>query len=265
LLVQEARALGLTELMHTQLLDRLSTQLAPEAPVDVPEGELRRILERHVTPAWFDLQLDKAALDLERWLNSTTDSRPTIVLDLSPVKRSLADDPEISALIEDQCSGPGCPEPDLVMRDLLQEVPDEVDLGTLMEESETAQEMLVDLRAGLQGIDRVVTWIPFALLLALTLLTLLARAGRRLRWLGVGMLAIALPALLITTLAPAWGSPLLAGGLPADAPIDRSTVTGALDWAVEPARTLALRMTAIGTGVLVAASIYRRYRTRLGR
>lgn len=247
---------GLTGAARRALVDQLSAALAEHEDSPIDAGQLRPVIERSLSQDWFDEQLTLLADELDRWLGTSSDEPPDLVIDLTSVKGSLAADDQTLSLVTGamDCDSPRCPSPESALVILLSEVPDEVALLTIGAESDTdlGQEIL-EARDRFQTIDRLIAMVPLLLAGALAGLVLLARRGSRIRWLGVTLVAIAVPVLAVATLLPGWASQWVSGFLPGEISLNRASLEAVFSWANRPAGSVALLMLLAGITALVAS------------
>lgn len=266
-LADEAIASGLTKGVRGALVDQLTTELVELEDSPLHAGELRPVIERNLSQGWFDEQLTRLAAELDRWLGTSRDELPNLVIDLTPVKESLAADAGALSLIAPAmgCTVPRCPSAAPALGDMLDRVPDEVAILTIGTESDTdSRQEIMDARTRFQTIDRLIAMIPLVLVAGLTALVLLARPGSRVRWLGTTLVVIAIPVLATAMLLPGWAARRVAGSLPDDIRLDLSSIRDAFNWAIRPAETAAWWMLLAGVVALVAAIAGEARRRRSG-
>lgn len=87
---------GLTGAVRGALVDQLSSKLAEQEDSPFHAAQLRPVIERSLSQDWFDAQLTLLAAELDGWLGTSGDELPDLVIDLTPVKRSLAADDRLS-------------------------------------------------------------------------------------------------------------------------------------------------------------------------
>jgi hypothetical protein len=240
------------------LVDQLSTMLAEQEDSPFLAGELRPMIERNLSQDWFDEQLTLLADELDRWLATSSDELPDLVIDLRAVKASLeADDQALSLIAEAMdCSGPRCPSPESALVDMLAEVPDEVALLTVGAESDTdhGREILKG-RDQFQTIDRMIAVVPLVLVAVLVAMVLFARRGSRIRWLGATLVVVAAPVLAAAMLLPGWASQWAAGSLPGEISFNRASLEEVFTWVTRPAGSVARLMLVAGVAALVTSVV----------
>ncbi len=255
-LADEAIAAGLTSAVQAALVDQLSDGLTEQEDSPLRAAELRPVIGRSLSQDWVDEQLILLADELDRWLGASGAELPDLVIDLTPVKDSLAADDQTLSLISEAmgCNGFGCPSPESALIDMLDEVPDEVALLTIGGESDTedAQEILT-ARDRLQTATRLIAMIPLVLAALVVALVLAARRGSRNRWLGAVLVAISVPVLAVATLLPRWAPPRVLGSIPDEIPIDRASLEEVFTWAFRPAGSVAQLILIVGAASLVTS------------
>ncbi|MFV1971231.1 MAG: hypothetical protein ACC683_09540 [Acidimicrobiia bacterium] len=255
-LADEAIAAGLTSAVQAALVDQLSDGLTEQEDSPLRAAELRPVIGRSLSQDWVDEQLILLADELDRWLGASGAELPDLVIDLTPVKESLAADDQTLSLISEAmgCNGFGCPSPESALIDMLDEVPDEVALLTIGGESDTedAQEILT-ARDRLQTATRLIAMIPLVLAALVVALVLAARRGSRNRWLGAVLVAISVPVLAVATLLPRWASSWVSGSVPGEIPIERTSLEEVFNWAFRPAGSVAQLILIVGAASLVTS------------
>ena len=255
LVMDKAIDLGLTDMARTTLIDQVVTQLDAEQDLPVDAEAAAGVLERGITQDWVDGQFTGFATDLSSWLALSGDQPPELVVDLEPVKESIAADPQALSIFEEDpgCEGPGCTPPGLLLAELLGGIPDAVNLPA--GEDPAGVTSLLDGRERLQFVGDIVDAIPRLLAVVVLLILLFARGGTRLRWLGAAVAIPAVPVLLISTLLPSLAAGIAAGSLPDVIPLDTEALKELLRWITAPARTLATIGLVAGALVFTVGSV----------
>jgi len=246
---EQAIEAGLTAAVRESLVDQLSSELAERRASPTQSPQMRSVFERSLSQAWFDEQVRNVTADLEVWLGGTGQRPPLLVIDLTPVKASLAADPEALFLVADLV---GAEEVEGSVAAALAGVPDEVELLSETAEPGTpeglfaARDYLVDAR-------RVRPLIPIALVSVFALIVLLSRRGARLGWTGRTLALIGVPLLVASFVMPALTSQIVAGAVPADIPLDATDIADLLSWMLEPVRPVAIGLAVSGLVLLVVS------------
>ncbi len=258
---------GLTRVIRLEVIDQISTTLAREGAIALAAGELDAVIGRMISQEWFDTQIGLIAGDFDRWLRASGDSPPNLVIDITAVKKSLVADDQVVALldvVDGACDELRCPSPDVVLSMLVAQLPDEVAVLTLGDESDSDPgQSLRDVRHRLQMATSLIAMVPFVLGGLLVAMVLLARRGSRFRWLGAVGVAISLPVLAAASLLPGWAAGRAAGSLPRDIAIDRTVFEDLFAWVARPAETLAWWILAAGVAALIASTVLSVLRRRL--
>jgi hypothetical protein len=249
-LAEPAIAIGLTEAVRGEIVDELSSELAERRNSPTESDQMRLVFERSLSQAWFDEQVLVVATELDRWLDGTNPEPPELIVDLRPVKASLAADPEALFLVADLI---GTEQSTGSIAIALAGVPDEVSL--LSEPLEpgspeglyTAREMLGDVRM-------VRLAIPVVLLVMFALTVLLARRDTRVRSAGRTLAIIGVPLLVASFVMPMVATRVALSSMPSEIPIDAGQVEGLLSWMLEPVRPVGFGLVVVGA-VVVGASV----------
>lgn len=249
-LVDEAIDVGLTETARAALVDQLSTELADRRNIPIPTDQMRSVFDRSLTQGWFDEQLTSVAGELDAWFAGSDDEAPSLLIDLVPVKASLAADPEAIRLVAELIGGD---EGVVALEGALAGVPDQVSLLSGSEESGPVDGLLaarevVNATRGPRGM------VPPVLLAVFAMIVVLARRGTRLRWAGSVLLVVALPILTVAAVMPGWAGRQAVSLAPAEVALEAAEVEALLSWIFNPARSLAL-WTLVAGLVAVAASV----------
>ena len=246
---EQAIEAGLTAAVRESLVDQLSSELAERRASPTESLQMRSVFERSLSQAWFDEQVRNVTAELEVWLGGTDQRPPQLVIDLTPVKASLAADPEALFLVADLV---GAEEVEGSVAAALAGVPDEVELL-----SETAEpgtpEGLFAARDYLDDARRVRPLIPIALVSVFALIVLLSRGGARLGWTGRTLALIGVPLLVASFVMPGLSSEVVAGAVPADIPLDATQIGDLLSWMLEPVRPVAVGLAASGLVLLMVS------------
>lgn len=248
LLADQAVESGLTSIVRDGLVDQLSSELSERRGSPAQSEQMRSVFERSVTQAWLDEQVMIVAAELDEWFAGTDDRPPELVVDLTPVKASLAADPEALFLVADLV---GAEQVDGSVAVALAGVPDRVELFSEETESEfpegayTVREVMATARTARQ-------MIPVTVLLVFALFVLLARAGQRLRSGGRTLLAVGIPLLIASLLMPMVASWLAVDAM-SDLPIDAADLESFLSWMFEPVRPVGFVLLTAGLAAVIAA------------
>jgi hypothetical protein len=191
---------GLTGIVRRDIVDQLSSELAERRQSPAESTQMRSVFERSMTQAWSDEQVMSVAAELDEWQAGTDPQPPELVVDLRPVKASLAADPEALFLVADLI---GSEQAERSVAVALAGVPDELSLLSDAPETEspeglfTARDILADVRTARQ-------LIPLVLLVVFALTVLLARSGGRLKSAGKTIAMVGVP-LVVASLSNAGG------------------------------------------------------------
>ena len=209
---------------------------------------MRSIFDRSLSQEWFDDQVRSVTGELEIWLGGTSQTAPELVIDLRPVKATLAADPEALFLVADMV---GSEEVEGSFAAALAGVPDEVEM--LGDAAPGEPEPLFAARDYLADARSVRRLIPFALIGLFGLIVLLTKPGARLGSAGRTLALIGVPLLVASFVMPALTSEIVVGSMPSEIPIDAGDIAGLLSWVLEPVRPIAIGLGAAG-GTLMATS-----------
>ncbi len=194
-LAEQAIAIGLTEAVRGEIVDELSSELAERRNSPTESDQMHLVFERSLSQAWFDEQVLAIAAELDRWLDGANPEPPELIVDLRPVKASLAADPEALFLVADLI---GTEQGTGSIAIALAGVPDEVSL--LSEPPEPGSpEGLYTAREVLGDVRMVRLAIPVVLLVVFALTVLLARRDTRVRSAGRTLAIIGVPLLVASS------------------------------------------------------------------
>jgi hypothetical protein len=248
-LAEQAIAIGLTEAVRGEIVDELSSELAERRNSPTESDQMRLVFERSLSQAWFDEQVLAVATELDRWLDDTNPEPPELIVDLRPVKASLAADPEALFLVADLI---GTEQSTGSIAIALAGVPDEVSL--LSEPPEPGSpEGLYTAREVLGDVRMVRLAIPVVLLVVFALTVLLARRDTRVRSAGRTLAIIGVPLLVASFVMPMVATRVALSSMPSEIPIDAGQVEGLLSWMLEPVRPVGFGLVVVGA-VVVGAS-----------
>jgi len=257
-LADKAIESGLTDELRVAMVEQLVISLVEGEDSPLPAGELRPVIEDGFSQEWFDDQLTLLADELDGWLGASSDELPDLVIDLSAVKDTMAADDQALSLIAESmdCIGPRCPSPELALADMLAEMPDEVALLTIGDESDAVPgPEVLEARDQFRTVDRLIAVVPLVLAAALVAIVLLARRGSRIRWLGATLVVIAVPVFAVATVLPGWVSGWLTGLVPDELQLNRATLEEVFNWVIQPTGSVARWMLLAGVAALVTSVV----------
>lgn len=240
---------GLTEIVRRDIVDQLSSELAERRQSPAESTQMRSVFERSMTQAWFDEQVMSVATELDEWLAGTDPQPPELVVDLRPVKASLAADPEALFLVADLI---GSEQAEGSVAVALAGVPDEVSL--LSDAPETGSpEGLFTARSFLTDVRTARQLIPLVLLVVFALTVLLARSGGRLKSAGKTVAMVGVPLVVASLLMPVVAGQLVLNAMPQEIPLEASQVQALLSWMIEPIRPVGIGLVVAGVGAVVSS------------
>lgn len=248
-IADQAIEVGLAAAGRDGLVDQLSSELAErrESPTESPQ--MRSIFERSLSQEWFDSQVRGVTASLEIWFAGSDQHPPHLVVDLTPVKASLAADPEALFLVADMVSAEDLEGSVAVA---LAGVPDEVDL--LSESAAPGEpEALFSARDYLDSAGTLRSWIPFVLLAMFSITVVLTRDGERTGGAGRTLVVVGVPLLVAAFVIPTLMSEFVAGAIPSEIPLDAADVTDLMSWMLEPVRPVGVALVAAGLAAIVAS------------
>ncbi len=260
-LAGEAIDSGLTAAVRSALIDQFATSLAESDNSPFEADELRPVVASILSQEWLDGQLTSVASELDRWLDTSSVDPPELVVDLTPVKRSLVEDDQAVALIAQRigCGDPRCAVAAAELAVMLVEVPDEVEFLAIGDESDDdPTKGFLAARDTFRTARGLIGMIPLVLIAALAAVVLLARRGARLRWLGGTLIAVALPILAVVTVLPSWAAQRVVDSIEGDIPLELSSLEDVFGWVAHPAGFVAWLLLAAGVIALGTSSVRKR-------
>ena len=248
-IADQAIEVGLAGAVREAFVDELSSQLAERRASPTESPQMRSIFERSLSQDWFDTQVRGVTASLETWLAGSDQRPPHLVVDLTPVKASLAADPEALFLVAGMV---GADELEGSVAAALAGVPDEVELL-----SDTAvpgePAALFSARDYLESARTLRKWIPFVVLAMFAITVVLSREGERLGGAGRTLVVVGVPLLVAAFVMPVLASELAAGAIPSEIPLDGADVADLLSWMLEPVRPVGAALVAVGLAAIVAS------------